>query len=194
MKTKILSLLLVTALLCCFVTSCKNGNDDTPQGMKKIGSEANTYSLYVPTTWEEKSSTSFTSAACPDKNNISLQVLSVRGVFSNGNEGYVIMTNTGTYEDINKYFEKEYYPYLESTFAEIELDTEETNATTQKFGDSTYTAKYVYNIKVDNVDYRIMQILSAHDSSIYIFTYTATKENFKTHQAEVELIVNNFKF
>lgn len=192
MKTRIFCIMLVIILMFSVLASCSNKNDDTPQGMMKIGSEANTYSLYVPTTWEEKSSTGFTSAACSDKSNISLQVLAVRGIFTNGKDGYAIMTNNDTYYEMNEYFTKEYFPYLESTFANIEL--KESYTSNQSFGGSTYTAKYVYTISVDKTEYTVMQIFSAHDSSIYIFTYTATTNNYNLHLNEVDLIIENFKY
>ena len=192
MKKRVFCIMLVMAVMFTVLASCSNKNDDTPSGMMKIGGEANSYSLYVPTTWEEKSSTGFTSAACTDKSNISVQVMAVRGIFTNGQDGYAIMTNTDTYYEMNDYFMKEYFPYLESTFAKIEL--KESYTTNQSFGGSTYTAKYVYTVEIDKVEYTIMQIFSAHDSSIYIFTYTATTANYNLHLEEVNLITDNFKY
>ena len=192
MKKRIFCIMLVMVLMFTLLASCSNKNDDTPSGMMKIGGEANSYSLYVPTTWEEKSSTGFTSAACTDKSNISVQVMAVRGIFTNGQDGYAIMTNTDTYYEMNDYFTKEYFPYLESTFANIEL--KESYTTNQTFGGSTYTAKYVYTVEIDKVEYTLMQIFSAHDSSIYIFTYTATTANYNLHLDEVNLIIDNFKY
>ena len=132
MKNKLISLLLAISAMCIVFTSCASKNDDTPKGMMKIGSEANSYSLYVPTTWEEKSSTGFTGAACTDKSNISVQVMAVKGIFTNGADGYAIMTNTATYYEMNDYFMKEYFPYLESTFSKIEL--KESYTKDQSFG------------------------------------------------------------
>ena len=192
MKKRVFCIMLVMAVMFTILASCSNKNDDTPSGMMKIGGEANSYSLYVPTTWEEKSSTGFTSAACTDKSNISVQVMAVRGIFTNGQDGYAIMTNTDTYYEMNDYFTKEYFPYLESTFANIEL--KESYTTNQTFGGSTYTAKYVYTVEIDKVEYTLMQIFSAHDSSIYIFTYTATTANYNLHLDEVNLIIDNFKY
>ena len=205
MKKRIFCIMLVMVLMFTVLASCSNKNDDTPSGMMKIGGDSNSYSLYVPTTWEEKSSTGFTSAACTDKSNISVQVMSVRGIFTNGKDGYAIMTNTDTYYDMNEYFMKEYFPYLESAFANIDL--KESYTTNQTFGGSTYTAKYVYTVGITEVkdedsgkvyvpgeEYTIMQIFSAHDSAIYIFTYTATTSNYNLHLEEVNLITENFKY
>jgi len=210
MKTKILSLILAVSVLMAVFTSCSGKNDDTPKGMYRIGGEANSYHLYVPTTWTEKSATGFTSAACQDKSNISMQVLSVKGIFTNGADGYAIMTNSNTYYEINDYFTKEYFPYLTATFSNVEL--KESFTTNQTLGGCKHTAKYVYTITRDEVreetqkeneegkvlvakqEYTIMQIFAAYDSSIYIFTYTATTENYNLHLEEVNLIIENFKF
>jgi hypothetical protein len=41
---------------------------------------------------------------------------------------------------------------------------------------------------------RMMQIIAAYNQMFYVFTYTASPENFERHLEEVQTIADNFSF
>ena len=53
--------------------------------------------------------------------------------------------------------------------------------------------KYVYTITLNGVVYKYMQTFSYNAAQLYIFTYTATEENYDKHTDEVKSIMENFK-
>ena len=53
---------------------------------------------------------------------------------------------------------------------------------------------YTYSAEYGDAKYRIMQTVFNDGKIMYSLTYTALEENFDTHMADVELILNSFKF
>lgn len=186
---KILAIVLLFGIVFVF-TSCGE-QEQIPKGMIKISSDFIDYKLYVPDSWTEDISNGFVSAYASDKSNISIQTMSLSGVFENSG-GYMFYVGNNTYSSIDEYFKNSYAKDLESTFAEYKLVEEYT--TNQKFGNSEKCAKYVYTINTNGITYKFMQIFTISGGNMYIFTFTAAEDNFDSHVEEVNKIITNFSF
>jgi hypothetical protein len=58
--------------------------------------------------------------------------------------------------------------------------------------DRTAVAKE--KLTVGGQEVRMMQIIAAYNQMFYVFTYTASPENFERHLEEVQTIADNFSF
>ena len=188
-KIRIICMCLTIILLLCFITACNKEN--IPNGMKKISSDFINYKLYIPEDWEENIKTGFISATAQDSSNISIQTMSLSGVFESGS-GYVFYSDNISYSSIDDYFKNNYIKKLQNTISSFELKEEYTS--NQTFGKSDKCAKYVYALIVDETEYTILQIFTIYGSNMYIFTYTATSSNFDSHISDVNKIIDNFAF
>ncbi|MGN1095678.1 MAG: hypothetical protein ACI4QR_04750 [Eubacteriales bacterium] len=171
---KTASLFLVFIMIASLFVSCGNKNPDVPYGMKLVENEYTTYKLYIPKEWTPDVTTGFTSAYANDKSNISLLLMN---------------WDSSKYLSIEEYC-THYYESLSSTFKEV--SERELSSENQKFGDMN-ALKYVYTMVSDGVSYKVMQTFSYNAGCIYIFTYTATEENYEKHLDEVNSIVENFR-
>lgn len=187
---KILCLILVLSIIILSLASCSK-NEQPPKGMKKMSSEFIGYKLYIPEEWTENISTGFISAYAKDLSNISIQTMSLSGVFESGT-GYVFYADNVSYSSIDDYFRNNYLTKINGTFSSFNLKEEYT--TNQKFGESDKCAKYVYTLNVDGIEYTFLQIFTIYGSNLYIFTYTATSDNFESHISDINNIINNFSF
>lgn len=185
-KSLILILILSSLLL---LVSCNKS--DVPKDMIEIGTEFTSYRFFVPNTWTEDSNGGFVSAKTQDGSSVSLQTMSLNGVFEN-NSGYVLMIGNVSYSSIDQYFKDSYIKDLESTFSNFSLKEEYT--ANQTFGNCDRCAKYVYTITTGEIEYTFQQIFTVYGSNMYIFTYTAKTSNYESHLEDVLNIVKNFKF
>ena len=185
---KIISLLLIISSI-FMVSSCNKS--DVPDGMIEIGTEFTSYHLYVPESWTDDSKGGFSSAKTEDGSNISLQTMSLSGVFEN-NGGYIFYVGNETFSSIDEYFKNVYSKSLSSTFTNYNLKEEYTQ--NQTFGKSDKCSKYVYEISVDEKTYVFQQIFTINGSNLYIFTYTAEESKYETHLDDVVSITKNFLF
>lgn len=181
---------MVISIMILALASC-SGKDQPPKGMKKLSSEFTNFNFYIPEEWTENISTGFVSAYAKDLSNISIQTMSLSGVFSSGS-GYVFYADNISYSSIDDYFKDNYLKKINTTFSSFELKEEYT--TNQNFGESDKCAKYVYTLDVDETEYTFLQIFTIYGSNMYIFTYTAASDNFESHISEVNNIINNFSF
>ena len=170
---KILSVILVLAICMTALVSCKKKDESIPDGMKIAENEYVTYTLYIPENWVSDISNGFTSAYANDKSNISVSV------FTWGSK----------YKSLEEYCNN-YFESLKSTYKEI--SEPEKYADNQFFGEMN-AIKYVYTITLNGVVYKYMQTFSYNAAQLYIFTYTATEENYDKHTDEVKSIMENFK-
>ena len=54
--------------------------------------------------------------------------------------------------------------------------------------------QYVYTASMSDTEYKFMQIVAIKSNEVYIFTYTATAENYDLHIEDVISMVDYFKF
>lgn len=191
-KFKIAAIFLAVVICILALTSCKDKNG-VPSGMTEVVSEYTDFRLFIPENWTPDVATGFVSAQTLDKSNISVQVLTTQGIASSDNDaGYVIKYNDVTYAGVSKFFEDYYFYSLSQTLSGVKLEEQYTSG--QSLGENTYACKYIYTVSVDGTDYKIMQVLAPRANKIYVFTYTATAENFASHTDDVEKITENFIF
>ncbi len=191
-KFKIAAIFLAVVICILALTSCKDKNG-VPSGMTEVVSEYTDFRLFVPENWTPDVTTGFVSAQTLDKSNISVQVLTTQGIASSDNDaGYTIKYNDVTYAGVSKFFEDYYFSSLSQTLSGVKLEEQYTSG--QSLGENTYACKYIYTVSADGTDYKIMQLLAPRANKIYVFTYTATAENFASHTDDVEKITENFIF
>ncbi len=191
-KTKIAAVLFSAVICILALTSCKDKNG-VPSGMTEVVSEYTDFRLFVPENWTPDVTTGFVSAQTLDKSNISVQVITTQGIVaSEGDAGYTIKYNDVTYAGVSKFFEDYYFASLSQTLSGVKLEEQYTSG--QSLGENTYACKYIYTVSADGTDYKIMQILAPRGNKIYVFTYTATSENFASHTDDVEKITEKFIF
>lgn len=175
-----LALVLVTAAL---AVSCGEQND-VPKGMQQIESEFVDCKFYVPSTWTADKTSGFLSAYVPDdKSNVSLMT----------------MTATRAYKDIGEYID-EYLTELENTYVGFEYIEAESLVPTAEKPKTGLTlggneaARLVYKIKVNDVIYKYMQVITTSGFYIYTLTYTALVDKYDSHIEDVNKIITEFKF
>ena len=69
---------------------------------------------------------------------------------------------------------------IEQVFDNFELESEE-NTTI----DGLYAKKYVYTASLGGFDYRFLQAAAIKGTSVYLFTYASTAENYEAHLDDV---------
>ena len=180
---KIVSLVLVLAAFVLVFASCGKTETGVPEGMKLVENSKNTYKLFVPSEWTVNLTDGVSGAYANDKSNISL----------------MIMTASNEYQSLETFCQK-YYKDMEATFKNVSEREEYTE--NQKFGELP-ALKYVFTIGAEPaegestetaVQYKYMQIFALDTSTrqVYIFTYTATADNYATHLDDVNRIVAEF--
>ncbi len=143
-------------------------------GFKEISDEALTYHLYVPDEWTPDISTGMTSAYFDgrDPSNISMTAFELDLSF------------TGLEEYWNSYEAD-----LKSVFPNLEY-VDRSEATL----DGEPALQVIYTASMSDLDYKIMQLVSVKDNTIYIFTYTATADKYDAHIEDVIAMLDYFKF
>lgn len=191
-KTKIILAVVAFVLATVMLSSCGKEISDVPVGMTEIESEFSDVRLFVPHGWTADISTGFLSAHVQDGSNISLQIMSVNGVYSSSENDYIINVGSATYNGITEYFEKEYLPLLNSTFADITLKEQYSQG--QTLGSEKRACKYVFSVTVSGQEYEVMQIIAVHGTNIFVFSYTAKTSLYETYLEDVEEITSNIIF
>ncbi len=146
----------------------------TPEGMKLASDEGIEYRLFVPTSWVCDPNSGASEAHYPESGCPNITVTS-----------YV--PDTSMY--VSDYFlrcEEEYKKELP------EYTREGEGVERQIDGREAYS--YTFTAKVNGVEIKIMQTIFVYDSSFYTITYTALSDRFDHHMADVEKILNAFKF
>jgi len=179
---KIISLLLIFAMLTLAFSACGETDTGVPDGMKLVENDKNTYKLFVPENWVVNITDGVSGAyVTQDNSNISL----------------MIMTASQNYQSLESFCQK-YYKDMEATFQNVSEREEYTE--NQKFGELP-ALKYVFTIGAEASDeepnavqYKYMQIFALDQSKnqVYIFTYTAIAENYAAHLDDVNRIAAEF--
>ena len=176
---KILSLMLTLCIFSLLLCSCKQQNDEIPDGMQLVSSEYFDSKFFVPDDWTPEITTGTLVAKASDNSNVSIQKMAV----------------SGSYASADDYFRTDYLPKITSTFKNVILLEEECSIENQKFGTiNNGAAKYVYTVESDGSVYKIMQYFSYYSGYLYIMTYTAEQSVFDGHLEEVASIVSNFVY
>jgi hypothetical protein len=190
MKKVALLLAILMLFAVCF-TACGGEEDDTPEGMKRISDPTIVgYSLYVPEVWIADLNTGAVSAYHSQTDASSV-------VMNQWNLKDGITTVEGWWE--------QYADVFAETFRDFALESEE-----ECFLGGLKARKYVYTAKMatgekdpasEDADkqagletFRFMQVATIYRGMVYVFTYTSTTAIYESNLAEVQQILDNFKF
>ena len=186
MKRNYLKISLAVLLAAIAVLSCSCGaatGGDAPDGMKKIETDIDDYSIYVPQAWTIDLATGVASAYMPDNASISMMT---------------VQLDRDT-PDLDSYWTKTEDDFR-STFGEsFEYDGE--NPQNTLLG-GVEARKYVYSATVTGSEYKFMQVICMRQSSallqsfsyVYVFTYAAPADVYGDHLDDVNDILTNFRF
>ena len=146
----------------------------TPEGMKKASDDGVQYACYVPKSWVTDVSDKLTYAYYPESGKPNITVTS----FS--------PSDTITAEQYFAQCEMEY----KKNIAGYEL----LGAPASRVVAGRDALSYQYKAVYGSSEYKIMQTVLIYNNLAYSITYTARADAYDAHLADVELILNKFRF
>ncbi len=169
--------LIITALLAISLTlgGCGASEANAPAGYTEISDEGLNYHFYVPSNWTPDISTGMTSAYYDgrDPSNVSITAFELEDVSIN---------SVDAYWELNEADLKLILPNLE--YVDI---------SDAKLGGAD-AKQYTYTASMSDMDYKFMQVVAIKSNTVYIFTYTATAENYDSHIEDVISMIDYFEF
>ena len=173
MKKNIIPALLVAVSVT--LASCGSNTDSAPMGYREISDEGLNYHFYVPDDWTPDVSTGMTSAyfSGRDPSNVSVTAFELDDTSINSVEAY--------------------WELNEADLKLILPDLEYVDESDCKL-DGVDGRQYVYTASMSDTEYKFMQVVAIKSNEVYIFTYTATAENYDSHIEDVISMVDYFKF
>ena len=181
-KTISLVLALITIFgAACSLASCSDS--DVPYGMQLIrGGEELGYYFYGPEEWVVANSES--------------EGIACSYVSKLNNTSVTLVEAKLPSVEINRYFAEELQKFPESFGVEVTLDLKESS-----FGNAEKAYKVSYTYTYGEYKYRALQIFALYESRFYIFTYTASMNEYSedvtyydNYLEKVESIIENVKF
>ena len=144
-----------------------------PEGMKLASTEARPYRLFIPKDWKINNRTDATAAYASDTEsaNVNVQIYS--------------MTQSGT-ETIEQHWEKLETSY-KKMFVEYTLISDEKIEI-----DGSEAHKYTYILTSGDTEYKLVQAIVKRGETFYTVTCTAIAEEFDSHAAEFDKMIENF--
>ncbi len=168
---KIISFVILAAL-CLSITSCSK-DASVPEGMQDASGDGVAYSLYIPTSWSRTTDVDGGFYSQNDKSSITVtsyypdaDTISIEAFWNKCKEGY-----SETYKNFQ----------IVEEAKELILG-----------GKKAFSFVFSGELAGRNLKYR--QIIAAHGDKFYTLTYTSTPENFDLHEAELQSVIDNFKF
>ena len=150
---------------------------DIPEGMKLASFDEQPYLFFVPESWTVNNGSVISAAyfSDSDRSNVSLQMYMV-------SEKEIDKTVEEYFTECEARYKKIFksYTLLEEECGEIEMAGKKAR-------------KYVYEIENGGVKYKQLQAIVVKGGVFYTLTYTATPENFDSHLADVEKMIEAFK-
>jgi hypothetical protein len=130
------------------------------------------FSLYVPDVMIVNETSGIVSASYSDGSNVSLSKATATGVV------------------VSDYWEtrKSELSAVVNSLTEIEVNKE------ASLGNSKRAFSYEYTFVYNNTTYHVYQVLAVTTFDGFVFTYTATEENYASHIDEVKTIIEKVEF
>lgn len=221
---KISAILCTAIIAACTLTACSGSDGTAPAGFKEISNDGVTYNLYVPETWTEEPyiSEGLTAARFGDQDSSNISVVAFEissedvtpiipaDTESDTDADTTAVTaaadstlaeseserklNESAFKAIENYWGN-YEPTLMAVFPDFKYDSEPERVTLD--GAEAIEYRYSGSMKMnpkDSQKYMFRQIVAIKDTRIYIFTYTATAENYDAHIEDVAAILDYFTF
>lgn len=170
---KLYSLLILT-LCFAWLASCSHKDSDVPQGMKIASGEYSDYNLYVPEKWTVETSTGVITAKYSDS------------VMVN-----VTMTAASLIDGVSTL--DEYWNWFRESFEQNITGFQE-EANEDMLLDGHAAKKYIYSGAVAGVDVKYLQCICIKDKAVYIFTYTASPEQYDQYTDDIDRMLETFTF
>lgn len=173
MKKNIIAAAMLAAALT--LSSCTASEANAPAGYTEISDEGLNYHFYVPSSWTPDISTGMTSAyySGRDPSNVSITAFELDDVSIN---------SVDAYWELNEADLKLVLPNLEY------VDISDTTL------GGANAKQYTYTSSMSDTDYKFMQVVAIRSNEVYIFTYTATSENYDSHIEDVISMIDYFEF
>ncbi len=130
------------------------------------------FDLYVPSDFSLDYSSAIVSATHSDGSNITMTKTTSGGIM------------------INQYFELR-KTELSPLVSDFKLISTDVNA---DFGDAKNAAAYEYTYAYNGKTFHVYQVFAIKGLSGYVFTYTATEENFSLHKDKIDRIAKKVNF
>ncbi len=160
------ALLCALALLLPVLSSCSKGGEFAPPaGYTAASDEKADFHFYVPDKWTVDYSTAAAGAyfSAADPSSVSVMAWELPHTDTTLDEWWTLNREE-----------------IEQVFDNFELESEE-NTTI----DGLYAKKYVYTASLGGFDYRFLQAAAIKGTSVYLFTYASTAENYEAHLDDV---------
>lgn len=145
---------------------------NTPAGMKIASDKNAAYRLYVPVSW-----------TCDSES-----LRSEARIAEDGSNVTVNLYEPSVSMSIEDYFNRCAEDYQKGLRGYTFIEVKDRTVSGKPAKSYTYSAEY------GDAKYRIMQTVFSDGKIMYSLTYTALDENFDSHTADVELILNSFRF
>ena len=165
-----IALLLALTLAVLSLASCgKRDEFSPPAGYAAASDEKADFHFYVPDKWTVDYSTGAAGAyfSASDPSSVSVMAWELPNADTTLDEWW----------ELNR-------AEMEKVFADFTPESEE-NATV----DGVYAKKYVYTASVGGYTYRYMQVAAIRGTSVYLFTYASTPENYESHLDDVNAML-----
>ena len=202
--------LLTLAGLCSCV---KLGGDDpdTPEGMQIASAAGADYLLYVPTTWVLNTAYGISGAYrdLSRQSTVSVMKYSITDAWRAemdalesssdtaapaGQEGETGQTGLSAISPrLAWFFERECLRPLKATALDGKVTLDEASCGADML-DKTDAGRWCYSALVSGMTYRYKQLITERNGAFYVFTFTATEEMYENYSADVEKILNAFRF
>ncbi len=181
---KTVSIIAVLAVVLAALASCGQNNDDTtPAGMKLASSETASYLFYVPETWQSDVSSGAATAYYSNSDTSSVSVMT----FSLGSSDASV---------------SDWWDSFEGDFKMIYDDFEIISREAVKLdGVDGEKIVFVGTLKHDEeaITFKFMQVAAVRQKTLsapeaYVFTYTSSPEVYDSHLADVQRMLDAFRF
>lgn len=145
---------------------------EVPEGMKLISTDERAYRFFVPESWVDNSRAEISAAYASesDRSNVSLQM------YMTGNEA---QTLDEYFAECEKRYKDIYAAYTLDSTEDIEMD-------------GVAAKKYIFTVTTGGSEYKQLQAIVKKGAVFYTLTYTAEKDRFETHLADIEKMIESF--
>ena len=199
--------MLVAVVLLLSLVSCNQGGETqpVPEGMKLASQESSPYYLYLPENWVVTHSLGACGGYTSDGSNVNVSIFAAGDIGNNNSEQTTAapdaqseaqteaQTNAPEMNSRNDYIDR-YWEMCWKTYTnELNGFSVIEDGKELKLG-GLEAKQYVYTANYEGVEYKMQMTVTYSGGLMYILTYTAKTENYKTHLEEVEKIISEFKF
>ena len=171
------------AVSCVFATlaftACtKDTMGGHPVGKLELNNNAVNYKFYYPDTWQTQMNNGMVClyVSANDPSNVSVTQFGLGEQFS-------------TLEEYISELPGNFQEQWSSVFGETDFGT----PNDIKLGGAD-AKQYIYEVTINGIDYKYMQVFALYSGSVYTLTYAAQKQLFDTHLNNVNQIIESFEF